>query len=92
MARCWSNEELQKISHLFTGDIVNVSSGENIDKEGSTYDQYFPNKNNFSLTNYAPGAFRGFEGRDNEYLVDLAQELLPELEGRFDVALNHYNL
>jgi hypothetical protein len=89
LARCWSNEELQKIAHLSTGDIVNVSSGENIDKEGSTYDQYFPNNNNFSLTNYAPSAFRGFEGRDNEYLVDLAQELLPELEGRFDVALNH---
>lgn len=89
LARHWSNRELQKVAPLFAGNIVNVSAGENIDKEGSTYDQYFPNKSSFSLTNYAPGDFRGFEGRQNEYLVDLSQELPAELEARFDVALNH---
>lgn len=89
LARQWSNKELRKIAPLFTGDIVNVSAGENIDKEGCTYDQYFNNKSGYALTNYAPGAFRGFAGRQNEYLVDLSQELPTELEGRFDVALNH---
>ncbi len=89
LARHWSNEELRKIDYLFTGDIVNVSAGENIDKEGSTYDHYFTNKSSFYLTNYAPGAFRGFQGRSNEYLVDLEQELTPELESRFDVVFNH---
>lgn len=89
LARTWSNDELRKIASLFAGDIVNVSAGENLDKEGSTYDLYFTNRRSFHLTNYAPGAFRGFAGREDEYLVDLSQELPAELVGRFDVALNH---
>ena len=89
LARHWSNRELRRIAPLFAGDIVNVSAGENVDKEGSTYDLYFTNRHSFCLTNYAPGAFRGFQGREHEFLVDLSQNLPAELEGRFDVALNH---
>lgn len=89
LARLWSNNELRKIDHLFTGDIVNVSAGENIDKEGHYYDQYFPNKRSFHLTNYAPGKFRGYEGRENEHLFDLSQEAPAELVARFDVVFNH---
>lgn len=89
LARQWSNRELNKIAHLFYGDVVNVSAGENIDKEGRTYDSYFVNARTFYLTNYAPGTFRGFQGRENEYLVDLTKELPAELERRFDVAFNH---
>ncbi len=89
VARCWSNEQLRRLAPLFAGEIVNVSAGENIDKEGSTYDTYFTRKTAFYLTNYAPGAFRGFEGRENEFLLDLAGEFPDELEQRFDVALNH---
>src|SRR5690606_9423308 len=53
------------------------------------YDAYFTNAQSFHLTNYAPGAFRGFQGRPNEYLVDLSDILPKELENRFDVVINH---
>jgi hypothetical protein len=89
LARKWSNQELRKISHLFAGDIVNVSAGENIDKEGRTYDEYFTNKTGYFTTNYHPGAFRGYQGRPNEYLLDLEGDIPDELSGRFDVVFNH---
>jgi len=92
LARMWSNSELRKIDFLFKGDIVNVSGGEDIDKEGNTYATYFPNKNKWYLTNYAAGSFRGFQGRENEFQVDLTAALPPELEQRFDVAFNHTTL
>lgn len=88
-ARIWSNAELQKIGHLFEGDVVNVSSGENKDKEGRTYDHYFPHSAGFYQTNHAPGTYRGFAARPNEFLVDLEQPLSASLTERFDVAFNH---
>ncbi len=92
LARIWSNKELKKISMLFEGNVINVSSGENIDKEGSTYDKYFLNAKEFWLSNYCPGAFRGFEGRPNELLIDLTQKLDSSLERKFDVVFNHTTL
>lgn len=89
LARQWSNYELRRIAPLFSGEVVNVSAGENIDKEGATYDKYFTNAKNFYLTNYNPGAFRGFQGRQNEYLLDLTQPPPSELMNRFDVVFNH---
>ena len=89
IAREWSNRELRNIAPLFTGEIANVSAGENIDKQGSTYDEYFTNKQKFFLTNHNPGAFRGFEGRANEFLIDLSEDLPDEFIGRFDVVFNH---
>ena len=89
VARCWSNQQLKAIGHLFSGDVVNVSAGENIDKEGNTYDSYFPHSKSFSLTNYAPGAFRGYQGRTNEHLLDLAGPVPEHLREGFDVVFNH---
>ena len=92
LARRWSNRQLRKVAPLFEGEIVNVSAGEDVDKEGATYDAYFTNKLGYYLTNWAPGSYRGYEGRENEYLLDLTGELPPELERRFDVAFNHTTL
>ncbi len=89
LARYWSNRELAKIAPLFRGDVVNVSAGENKDKQGGTYDQYFSHARSFHITNYGPGSFRGYEGRENEHLLDLEADLPLELEGRFDVVMNH---
>jgi len=89
LARLWSNDQLRQIAPIFNGVIVNVSAGENIDKQSSTYDLYFSNKQSFWVTNYAPGTFRGFNARENEYLVDLSQDLPSDFEARFDVAFNH---
>lgn len=92
LARIWSNRELRKVAHLFTGKIANVSAGTNVYKEGDTYDNYFTNKEEFWLTNYEPGSYRGFQGKENELLVDLTKELPEEYEDRFDVVFNHTTL
>lgn len=92
LARIWSNTELRRFSHLFEGKILNVSAGENIDKEGNTYDEYFENKSEFWLSNYAPGAYRGFTGKENEILIDLESPLDSTLYNNFDVAFNHTTL
>lgn len=92
LARLWSNEELRKISGAFKGRIANVSAGDNVDKEGSTYDAYFRNATEFWITNHRPGAFRGFQGRPNELLLDLSTPVGPELVGNFDVVFNHTTL
>jgi len=92
LARIWSNQELKRFSKLFEGKIINVSAGQNIDKEGSSYDQYFSNASEFWLSNYQPGAYRGYEGRENELLIDLEAPLDNSLEGKFDVVFNHTTL
>jgi hypothetical protein len=92
LARIWSNQELRRIAGMFSGDITNVSGGDDEDKEGAHYESYFTSKQSYCLTNYAPGAFRGFKGRDNEILLDLRGELPPELRQRFDVVFNHTTL
>ncbi|MCH6236512.1 hypothetical protein [Cognataquiflexum rubidum] len=92
LARIWSNDELKKYAHLFEGNVINVSAGENIDKQGKTYDQYFINASKFSLSNYSPGSFRGYEGRPNEHLIDLEKPLMEELKRQFDVVFNHTTL
>jgi hypothetical protein len=92
LARIWSNDELKKLAHLFEGKVINVSAGENVDKQGKTYNQYFINASEFWLSNYSPGSFRGYEGRTNEHLIDLEKPLNEELKGQFDVVFNHTTL
>lgn len=89
LARVWSNKELRKLAHLFSDKrIVNVSAGDDNDKEGNTYSQYF-RSNKYWLTNYQPGSYRGFKGRKNEILLDLSEPLPMKHRGKFDVAFCH---
>lgn len=92
LARIWSNQELRKISGLFTGKIINVSAGENEDKEGGNYRDYFPNARQYWISNYQPGAYRGYMARPNELLIDLEKPLNKEFENAFDVVFNHTTL
>lgn len=92
LPRIWSNSELKKISHLFHENVINVSAGENIDKEGSTYDKYFYNALEFWTSNYSPGSFRGFSGQNMELLIDLETDLPNELINNFQVVFNHTTL
>ncbi len=92
LPRIWSNDELRKFAYYFKGKVINVSAGENIDKQGSTYDQYFENASEFWLSNYSPGSFRGYEGRTNEHLIDLEKPLNEALKETFDVVFNHTTL
>lgn len=92
LARIWSNQELRKIAPLFCGSVINVSAGEDVDKEGGGYAAYFCNAQEYWISNYSPGSYRGFQGRPNEILIDLARRLPRKYMKRFDVVFNHTTL
>lgn len=88
LPRIWSNRELAKIAHLFTGDIVNVSGWKDIDKEGRCYKEYFSNASSYTITNYKSEA-KGYQGFEGEIFLDLEKDLPNNLVNKFDVAFNH---
>lgn len=89
--RRWSNQELKKFSHLFTGEIINVSAWKDNDKEGSKYKDYFINAKSYFISN-SESHFRGFQGFENEINLDLTQELDNKYINKFDVVFNHTTL
>lgn len=92
-ARIWSNDELKKIAHLFEGKICNVSAWEDKDKQGKTYKEYFTNASLYSITNFYQKSARGSQGNiENEIIVNLTDDLRPELDSKFNVVFNHTTL
>lgn len=91
LARRWSNAQLRLIAPLCGGRVVNVSAGDDEDKEGATYAGYFSAATSYTLTNFR-AAYRGFQGRPNEIPLDLSQPLPAGLAGSFDVVFNHTTL
>ena len=89
--RRWSNRELEKYAHHFSGDIVNVSAWKDEDKEGNHYRDYFRNASSYHITNYVAEA-RGLQGTEGEIFLNLEGELPDELKGRFDTVFNHTTL
>ncbi|MGE0793604.1 MAG: hypothetical protein AB7V77_05500, partial [Candidatus Woesearchaeota archaeon] len=90
--RIWSNEELKKFSHLFSGKIINVSGWIDIDKEGKTYKNYFNKHSEYFISNFKKEA-RGFQGNiKNEFFLDLEKKLPEKLINEFDVVFNHTTL
>lgn len=90
LARFCSNRELRKVSHLFSGDIVNVSAWRDSDKEGWHYRDYFGKATSYTLTNYR--GERAFQNREGEIYLDLEQPLPEQLHRKFDVVFNHTTL
>jgi hypothetical protein len=88
LPRMWSNRELKKFAHLFSGSVVNVSAWRDSDKEGGRYEDYFSNASSYSITNYGT-ASHGFQGLEGEIYLDLEGELAEELRGSFDVVFCH---
>ncbi|GAB1540688.1 hypothetical protein NUACC21_33570 [Scytonema sp. NUACC21] len=86
--RIWSNRELEKFAHFFSGDIVNVSGWQDGDKEGRKYKDYFINASSYTITNYKTEAC-GLQGYTNEIYLDLEDEIPEELLNKFDVVFNH---
>lgn len=86
--RIWSNGELKKIAHLFSGDVLNASGWKDIDKEGKTYQEYFTNASRYCISNH-PSLPKGYQQKDNELLIDLEKKLPPDLQDKFSVVLNH---
>lgn len=87
--RIWSNFELEKFAHLFSGKVVNVSGWKDIDKQGRLYKEYFSRADEYWITNYKSEA-RGFQGdQENEIFLDLSDPISEDFCGRFDVVFNH---
>src|SRR3989344_515737 len=87
-ARIWSNNELSKIAHLFSGDIINVSGWMDSDKRGGFYKSYFTNAKSYSISNYE--GHMGYQG--GEIKLDLEKELPPDLVNKYDAVFNHTTL
>jgi len=88
--RIWSNKELKKISHFFTGSIINVSGWKDYDKQGENYRDYFSSKCSYAISNYSGD--HGFQGVSGEIYIDQEEDLKPEYIEKFDVVFNHTTL
>lgn len=88
--RIWSNKELRQLAPLFAGDVINVSAWKDEDKEGGYYKDYFTLATSYTVSNWY--GTRGFQGVDNEILLDLETVLPDHLKKRFDVVFNHTTL
>lgn len=86
--RRWSNAELRKWGHIFTGSVVNVSAWRDLDKEGGRYRDYFPNASEYVMTNYW-GSEVPNDGHPDAIFLDLEAELPESLRRRFDVVFAH---
>lgn len=87
--RVWSNRELRRISPHLSGKVVNVSGWQDLDKEGRRYKEYFSGASEYWISNFRSEA-RGFQGGlENEFFLDLVQDLDETLVGKFDVVFNH---
>ena len=91
LPRIWSNDELKKFAHLYTGHVINVSAWQDMDKQGSFYRSYFRNAASYTISNFEAEK-RGFQGYENEVFLDLEADLDPKLKGRFEVVFNHTTL
>lgn len=87
LARRCSNRELRKVSHLFGGDVVNVSGWRDSDNEGWHYTDYFPRATSYTITNFT--GERGLQRQEGEIFLDLEKPLPGSLRGKFDVVFNH---
>ena len=91
LPRIWSNTELGKFARLFTGDVVNVSGWKDIDKQGGHYRDYFINCSGYYISNYK-SEWRGLQGFDNEFFLDLTEDLDERYKKKFEVVFNHTTL
>ena len=91
ITRIWSNRELKKYAHLFSGDVINVSAWQDRDKQGLHYKDYFVNANNYYLSNYQTETC-GLQGYKDEIFLDLEKKIDKDLINRFDVVFNHTTL
>lgn len=87
--RVWSNKVLAELGYLFEGEIANISGWKDLDKEGKRYKDYFINSSSYCISNYLSEA-RGFQGNiENEFFLNLEDNLDKKLLNKFDVVFNH---
>lgn len=92
LPRNWSNNELKRFAHLFTGDVINVSAWKDEDKQGKHYSDYFVNAISYSLSNYK-SEYRGWQDNlQSQIFIDLEEDITSDLCASFDVVYNHTTL
>lgn len=89
--RLWSNVELSKFSHKIHGSVLNVSGWKDSDKNGAVYKEYFPRASSYTVSNVLSQG-KGFQGVDNEIVIDLEKNLDKKIYKKFDVVFNHTTL
>ncbi len=89
-ARLWSNDRLREIGTAVRDceSMINVSGWRDGDKEGGHYRDYFPSVSLYHVSNHPGDAEKGVDAKTDRE-IDLDRELAPELEGRYDIVLNH---
>ena len=85
--RPWSNDELKKFVHLFKGDVINVSAGNDADKEGAYYRDYFSASSSYTISNYKKTQIEGY--KEIELDLNLFLSADSSLVGGFDVVFSH---
>jgi len=85
--RLWSNDELKKFGYLFKDDIINVSAGDDADKEGGCYRDYFPASTSYTISNYKE--FRVEDYKEIELDLGVRLPDNSSLIGGFDVVFSH---
>lgn len=84
--RVWSNRELSRFGDLFSGAVINVSGGKDMDKQGRFYREYFPNAGSYEISNHTSSP----KSPEYQLILDLESKRLPNgLAGRYDVVFTH---
>jgi hypothetical protein len=94
-ARKYSNLLLRQYAPLFSGSVINVSGWNDTDREGGNYRDYFPNKKEYTVSNFSTaergvGSMKGSGVR--EIVLDLNAPLPEQYKRSFDVVFNHTTL
>ena len=92
--RVWSNNMLAQFGHIFNGSVCNVSGWKDEARDGShrRYKDFFPNAENYTVTNYPGRRGHNAPGSISGIALDLEESLPKAMENSFDVVFNHTTL
>jgi hypothetical protein len=85
-ARRWSNREVRRLAPLFQGRVINVSAGQDKDKEKGCYRDYFTGATEYRVSNYVAAGLTPEYGE--ELILDLSRPI-PAGFPQFDLVFNH---
>lgn len=100
--RLKTNKILKRFSHLFNGEIINVSGSSDNDKNssfkdyyfgnydaGDRYKDYFVNANSYTVSNYPLDKTEYSLDKTNMVFLDLEEKIPNEYINKYDVVYNH---
>jgi hypothetical protein len=100
--RLKTNKVLLKYARFFSGNIINVSASNDMDKNcsfqdyyfgdynnGQRYKEYFVNADSYTITNYPNDETKIDLDEASSFSLDLEDNLDKKLVGKYDVVFNH---